>query len=338
MMKRNHMIPGIGSAIGICILILDGKTALAGANEGIELCIRTVIPSLFPFFLLSIALTASIGGQTSPLFQPLQKLCRIPKGSESILLTGFLGGYPVGAQAVANAFTHGNLTRAQAERMLSFCSNAGPAFLFGIIGSQYPGALYPWLLWGIHLLSAVAVSFILPPVDNSPAKASHSQPLSAAEIMRKATSVMAQVCGWIIIFRVILKFLDRWVFWLFPKVIQILLMGLLELSNGCCSLSQIENVGLRFLVSAVILSFGGLCVTMQTVSVIGNLSTRKYIQGKLLQTLFSIVLASACQSFFPRNIRFPIPMGVSAVGIAAAALLFVLGRKNYSRNPEPYVV
>lgn len=222
--------------------------------------------------------------------------------------------------------------------MLSFCSNAGPAFLFGIIGSQYPGALYPWLLWAIHLLSAVAVSFIFPPVDNTPAKASHSQPLSAAEIMRKATSVMAQVCGWIIIFRVILKFLDRWVFWLFPKVIQILLMGLLELSNGCCSLNQIENVGLRFLVSAVILSFGGLCVTMQTVSVTGSLSTRKYILGKLLQTLFSIVLASACQFFFPQNIRFPIPMGVSAVGIAAATLLFVLGRKNYSRNPEPYVV
>ena len=43
-------------------LILDSKTALLGAQSGLDLCVRTVIPSLFPFFVISILLTAPFGG------------------------------------------------------------------------------------------------------------------------------------------------------------------------------------------------------------------------------------------------------------------------------------
>ena len=39
------------AALGMIVLILDAKTALSGAREGIDLCMRTVIPALFPFFI-----------------------------------------------------------------------------------------------------------------------------------------------------------------------------------------------------------------------------------------------------------------------------------------------
>ena len=41
-------------SLGMLALILDGRTAIEGARQGIGLCLRTVIPSLFPFFVLSI--------------------------------------------------------------------------------------------------------------------------------------------------------------------------------------------------------------------------------------------------------------------------------------------
>ena len=49
-------------------LILDGRTAIDGARQGIELCLRTVIPSLFPFFVLSILLTSSLLGMANLRF------------------------------------------------------------------------------------------------------------------------------------------------------------------------------------------------------------------------------------------------------------------------------
>ena len=58
-MKTNKLAC-TAAALGMLVLILDSKTALAGAREGIDLCIRTVIPSLFPFFLFFVYII--IGG------------------------------------------------------------------------------------------------------------------------------------------------------------------------------------------------------------------------------------------------------------------------------------
>ena len=49
MYKR--MIQGIVAAVGMLILILDTKTAILGAQNAIELCIFSVIPSIFPFLV-----------------------------------------------------------------------------------------------------------------------------------------------------------------------------------------------------------------------------------------------------------------------------------------------
>ena len=70
-MKQNNQIYGIGAAVGMLLLILDSKTAVTGAWDGIELCLRTVIPSLFPFFIISAALTSSLAGMKLPLLRPL---------------------------------------------------------------------------------------------------------------------------------------------------------------------------------------------------------------------------------------------------------------------------
>jgi len=75
-------LTGIAAALGIALLILDSKTALIGAQEGVTMCIQTVIPSLFPFFLFSILLTTSLMGRQIKLLTPICRLCRIPEGAE----------------------------------------------------------------------------------------------------------------------------------------------------------------------------------------------------------------------------------------------------------------
>lgn len=99
---------------------------------------------------------------------------------------------------------------------------------------------------------------------------------------------MATVCGWVVLFRVLLAFLKRWIFWILPAAVQVAVTGILELSNGCCELLAVTDVSARFCICSGILAFGGLCVTMQTVSVTAGLSLKPYFWGKLLQTLFSL--------------------------------------------------
>ena len=311
MNRRANTITGIAAAIGIALLILDSKSALAGAQSGVELCIRTVIPSLFPFFLFSILLTTSLVGHRIPFLRPIRRLCQIPEGAESLLIAGFLGGYPVGAQCVSQAFASGQLTHADARRLLAFCSHCGPAFLFGMAATLFSEWWAPWALWGIHIVSALCVGALIPGKAGSCSMQIRAT-LSPVQALNRSVRIMAGVCGWVVIFRVLITFLDRWIFWYLPAEAQTALIGLLELSNGCLALYRIEDISLRFILCAGFLGFGGLCVTMQTHSVVTNgLDSSLYFPGKVLHCCISLIFAGLVQGCrVPMLLIIPLLIGV----------------------------
>lgn len=288
-MNHRKRVLSLFSALGMLILIFDGKTALYGANSGIELCLKTVIPALFPFFVLSSALirNASPGGKR------VKSICTffgLPKGIESMLLPCLLGGYPVGAQSTYQLYKCRHLTKSEAEKLLAFCNNAGPSFLFGIVGQMFPQKWMVWALWGIHIAGAlVAAQFVVIP-DSSDNSSKHMPFLSKSH-MSDSIITMGIVCGWIILFRVLIAFLDRWVLWMFPQIIRVAFIGALELSNGCCELSRIAGVPVRFILCSIMLAAGGLCVTMQTTSVTQGLSLKYYWLGKLVQISVCLMLS-----------------------------------------------
>ena len=80
----------IGCGLAMALLILDTATALSGMREGLQVCLETVIPSLFPFTVASLVLF---------------KL-KVPVLSQKaiIMLLSHLGGYPVGAKLIDTAY------------------------------------------------------------------------------------------------------------------------------------------------------------------------------------------------------------------------------------------
>lgn len=278
-----------GAAAAMLVLILDSRAATRAATEAVQMCIRTVIPALFPFFLLSGYITGSLrSGKTAAL---IGRLFHMPANCGGILLSGLLGGYPVGAKLASQEYRSGAISKDAADRLLWFCSQAGPSFLFGMAATQMGSPSYGWLLWGIQILSAISVAWILPRKEFPGRKISEHKPIRWNDAMGSAIQAMASVCGWVIVFSVVIQFLKRWILWLLPESAQILVCGLLELTNGCLMLSGVENVPLRFLLAVIMMNFGGICVFMQTSSVAEGLDPAGYFLGKCLQTLFAILLA-----------------------------------------------
>jgi len=321
--NKQHLFTGSFASLGIVCLILDGKTALLGAQTGIDLCIRTVIPSLFPFFLLSVLLTNTLSGSTFPILKPIGRILQIPEGCESILLIGLLGGYPTGAQSISSAYHAGQLNKEYADRMLSFCNNAGPAFLFGMIAPMFSSRITSVILWGIHIASALYVGMIVRGHNPAPVKFQPEKNTSISSAMRTSITAMATVCGWVILFRIVLSFLEHWFLWMLPTPVQVLMGGILELSNGCCDLGKIQNPELRFVLCSGMLAWGGLCVVMQTHSVTDGLSIGFYLRGKLLQTFFSLILSIAVVL----EICFPV------VTLMLIFALLIKKQKNSGGNP-----
>lgn len=299
------------AAMAMLVLIFDGQAALSGCAEGIQLCLTAVIPSLFPFVFLSAILT---GIPVKVRFlSPLAKVCHIPAGAESLLVAGFFGGYPVGAQSIAVQYREGHLKKPQAERLLAFCSNAGPAFFFGMLQPLFRNKILCWVLWGIHIISAMLVGILMPNPTEAKTNVLPSD-RSFSEALQIAVRAMATVCGWVVLFRMLLLFLQRWFLWMLPQPVQVLFSGLLELTNGCILLQTIDSEAFRFCAAACLTAFGGICVTMQTASVIQGLSLRSYIWGKLLQTFISLLLSAGIgRILFPSKRSAPLLWGCAAV-------------------------
>ena len=279
--RRKYAAAAIWS-MAMLSLILDSKTALSGASEGVMLCLKVVIPSLFPMMVAATLLAGAL---------PAQKL-RLPflqDHEAPLMITGLLGGYPVGAATVADAYKQRRLSKKSASRLLSFCNNAGPAFIFGMGMSLFDSPLPGLVSWVIQILSALAVAAVTPRTEDEADSFCTTQ---TREVIGGCVRKMGLVCGWVVIFRVILAFLQRWVLWSLPAAVVTMLTGILELTNGVCALTTIGDERLRFLMFNAMLCFGGVCVHMQTVSVCEQLPTKTYLTGKLKQTGFALAMSA----------------------------------------------
>ena len=226
--------------LAMLVLILCSKTAIAGGQEGIEICLRTVIPSLFPFILVAQYLCGNLSGQNIKILHPMEKLCRVPDGSGGLLITGFLGGYPVGASSIYSAWKSGQLTHSQGQRMLGFLNNAGPAFIFGMGTALFSNPLIPWVVWVSHILCAVFTAMLLPREKRPSQIENKPREVTLVHCLKNTIQVLAQVCGWVILFRIMLAFLFSIQGGVTPEI-KATVAGTLELTNGCLLLQTIPE-------------------------------------------------------------------------------------------------
>lgn len=289
MNQKIPVIPLSACAIGMICLILDSRCAAASVVEAIDLCLKTVIPSLFPLFFLSGVLVSCLGGIRIPA---LSRLCGIPSGSEGIVILGFIGGFPMGAQCITQAVEEKAISKKTGERMLGFCNNCGPAFLFGILGNVLDRSQHTAALFLIQITSALAVARLWAE-ETVDAASLPAMRLSLPQAVTRAVRSMVTVCAWIILANVMLSFLERWLFPFLPVTVQVLLTGCLELTSGCLALPQISDAGIKLLLSSGFICFGGLCVLLQIQGIAAGqgLCARVCVRQKLCQSILAALAA-----------------------------------------------
>lgn len=90
----------LGAAIIISVagLLFMPQLASQAARDGITLCLDIIVPSLFPFFVLStliveLGLAQYLGRALEGIMRPL---FRLNGACSAAVVMGFVGGYPVG--------------------------------------------------------------------------------------------------------------------------------------------------------------------------------------------------------------------------------------------------
>lgn len=308
-----------GALCAMLCLILAPAAAIESARYGLTLCAELIVPSLLPFFTAS-ALLVRLGvpqllGRL--LASPAQKLWGVSGAGAAAFFTGICGGYPLGAQTVAELYGTGQIPRGEAERLLRFCNNSGPSFLIGVIGSSlFSSRAAGVLLYAIHVTSAMLVGVLFRGNGSSSSAPSPAPACGMGKALvasvRQSVAAVLSVSGFVVCFCVLSGLLDSIGFWgaasgLLSSLIRMekhdaraLLIGLTELSTGIGALRGLPPTNARFTLAAFLCGWGGLSVQLQSLAVISetDLSGRAHVVGRLLSGLFSAILAAlVCRGF-----------------------------------------
>lgn len=281
------------TAITFVLFFLVTKTDVAtqAVIEALNMCVVAVIPTLFPFFVISgllvnLGVISVLGNMLAPLSRVLFKTSG--KGAV-VFIIGIICGYPTGAKVIAEMSKNNNLDKKEGERLLAFCNNSGPLFIIGAVGTaMLNNHTLGVTLYIIHILSAIftGVFFRVFAEKNIPIKRSDIEVSTVGEAVSKsvedAVKSILNVCGYVVFFG-LLSAINRSVF----------LTSVLEVTNGAKALITLGlNKELTLILLSGILGFGGICVLLQVISAVNGagLSVRMYILGKMLQSVIAMVL------------------------------------------------
>ena len=312
--KLNEAILLICSLIFLSFLLFHSRQCILYASQGLLIWYQNMIPSLFPFMVLSgFMIRSGISIRIGQLLQPILGLF-FPLSSQMLyaIFMGFLCGFPMGAKIVTELLEKEEITLKEATYLLSFCNNIGPLYLLGYVMNLFPYNKLPFLgfMYLIPLLYGyITRIFMLPKTSKknttykSSLKSTENLLLCFQNSLLSAIEQITMLGGCMIIFncfQIIPNYLLQLFTSFYPHISSNLLHGLLcsllEIGGGLKALSipSISDAGSSnnmFLVLSL-LSFGGISCLFQTCLVIKNtnLKISTYIKHKVIQSSIFIIL------------------------------------------------
>ncbi|HAQ08517.1 MAG TPA: sporulation integral membrane protein YlbJ [Bacillus bacterium] len=145
-------------------LISFPQQSFEASIRGLNMWWEIVFPSLLPFFIVSemligFGVVRFIGVLLEPLMRPL---FRVPGVGGFVWAMGMASGYPAGAKLTARLRQEGQLTKIEAERLVSFTNSSNPLFIFGAVSVGFFYNVQLGVILALsHYLGNISVGLIM---------------------------------------------------------------------------------------------------------------------------------------------------------------------------------
>lgn len=301
-------------ALSLCVLIMNPSAASAAVKDALKVCAEIIVPSLVPFFFVSgfISYMGFAEDLARLIRKPFKKLSASAAYASAPFILSILGGYPVGAISIAELVKRKSISARQAEKLLPFCNNTGPAFIIGAVGSGiFASNKAGILLYICHIAASLMLSLIfLPKASEENAFFENNERndfkliKALSECVRNALDKCLSICGFVIFFSVLRSILSRLgVLTAFALAVnrvcgfeigmcESLIAGITELGGGIASMAEMELSRATLSLAAFILGFGSLSVHCQTIAVVSdmNIKCARHFVGRILHGGLSALL------------------------------------------------
>ena len=314
------MIMAVLIFIGFEILT-ESETILQSVAFSFSVWSNNIFPSLFPFFVLSeILVQYGFIELVGELFKPfMNRFFKVDGVCAFVFIMAFISGFPSNAKYTRELYVNGSLDAQTASKILAFTHFSNPLFIMGTLSVLFLNNKEVGLLILIcHYIGNVFVGLLLRNYhakDIKKEKVSfkkailqmHQKRISSTrnfgqtvtDSLLHSIHTLLLILGVVSMFLVITTIIDNNLN--VNSLYQSLINGFFEMTQGLKYISlQDIPLKLKSVFSTMILSFGGLSVHMQIISIISDTKIRylPFLVGRVIHTTFSSVLVYCLFDFW----------------------------------------
>lgn len=314
-MKKS--MSNIGSMLIIIFLLINilihpnyvsNSTSLA-----FDIWKNNLFPFLFPMFVISevmislnaIDIFSNLGNNI------ITKLFKVKKEGAFILIMSMLSGFPSSAKYINSMYEKGILNDNDASKILMFTHFSNPLFIIGTISSTFLGNIkLAKLIFLSHYLTNILIGIMFRnynPIkkENNSSSFKYS---SAKESSKSLGAILGNaivnsintlllILGTISIFLLITTILNSTID--LGNTGNAIINGIIEMSQGLKYVSMLEiSLHLKTTLSVMIISFGGLSVHLQVMSILSNTKV-KYLPFLLSRIIHALIAGLIAFLIFP---------------------------------------
>lgn len=310
----------MASLFFIALLLKNPDISIQYVTRGLRLCCTAVIPTLFPFMVLSELLVRTGGGELMgrALAAPMRALFGLSGAGSCAFLLGAVCGFPVGTRAAVMLYDRGLLERSEAERLISFCNYPSSAFMISATGAalwqnrQLGAAMYASVLAagviagiisGIPARRAAKKEGVVP--TDMPHTVRKPQPTALSDSVTAAATSTLNVCAYVAFFSCVVGCISHILARISPsRTVEAAIYSFFELTSGAAASAAVIPSRTGILMCTAAAGWSGLSVALQVFSVCSS-SERPhprmtaYLVSKAVQAPLAAILMSILLRLFP---------------------------------------
>ena len=246
-------------------LITRSKDVLDSVSFSISIWKDNLFPILFPF-LVSSNLLIQYG--CVELFSKI-----FNSNSIYVLIISLFSGFPSGAINTVSLLENNKINLIEANHLITYTHYSNPIFIISFVGSIL-NIKCAYIILIAHILSGLLVGLLFKKNSNSVRSEITTVPnISFGNAFNKAIkdslNTIFMLLGIVTIF-LILSTLIR-VYFHLSLELDLLISGILEITQGINKLLYLDiNLYLKTILTTFFISFGGLSIHIQVLSIISN--------------------------------------------------------------------
>ena len=314
--RKGRLSIGILTLAAFFLILCSSDVAIEYMKKGLLLCARTVIPSLFPFMVISeLVVSSGIGARISRLFaRPMRWLFGVGEAGAAAYLLGLVCGFPIGARTAVSMYDCKIVTKQELERLLTFCNNPGSAFVISAVGiSLFGNKKIGIALYVCVILSSLAIGFVGKYFLGYKKGAGASSTLiiptdfsvkTITDAVHSSAISMLTVCAYVVFFSAFVgcigALLSRFSL---PREVIACVFGFFELSSGVGAAAQVGDRLRAVILCALFVGWSGLSVGFQIMSVASgrNISFKSFFIAKAAQGILCALFMGIAVKFVLRD-------------------------------------